>query len=416
MKNVIVWLAIILSTCGDLYAESYDDCMIRLMKGQPGEMFNIISRKCLEDDKVEPIKSSELTYDKKTNLMWQDNDYQIKHDWDAAIRYCNNLILGGYSDWRLPDASALADLKNRKEILESFLPSSYWSSTSPSTNTNLVWNVYFDNGIIGSDFKNGNHYVRCVRGLKGTKIYANQKKISYTIPDNMALIPSGEFQMGNNDGEKNEKPMHSVYLDAYTIDKYEVTVSAYRKCVNAGKCSKPETGRYHNWDKSDRKNHPINGVNWNDAKTYCQYAGKRLPTEAEWEKAATWKDGQKYKYPSGKNSVSCDDAVMVNNNANWQTKGGCERVSTWAVGSKPQEINGTYDMAGNVWEWVADWYGEYSSGTQLNPTGPAWGGSSRVIRGGCWSWSSSDLRGALRYSYVPSFRGLGSGFRCASSR
>jgi formylglycine-generating enzyme required for sulfatase activity len=229
----------------------------------------------------------------------------------------------------------------------------------------------------------------------------------------MVLIPAGNFKMGSNKSS-DEKPIHSVYLDEYYIDQYEVTVADYRKCVSSGSCDKPRTGKYYNWGTSGRDQHPVNGVNWSSAKKFCSSIGKRLPTEAEWEKAATWKNGRKHKYPSGKSSVSCQDAVMKES-GKWNENGGCGRVSTWNVGSKSPEINGTYDMAGNVWEWVADWYDKsyYSNsiGSRSNPEGPS-SGSRRVIRGGGWDSGASYLRGASRGSGVPSRRRGSIGFRC----
>jgi formylglycine-generating enzyme required for sulfatase activity len=170
------------------------------------------------------------------------------------------------------------------------------------------------------------------------------------------------------------------------------------------------TGSNFNWGKSKRINHPINGVNWFDSKKYCEYIGKRLPTEAEWEKAATWKNGHKYQYPSGKNNVSCRDAVMQGGSA------GCGRNSTWNVGSKVQEVNSTYDMAGNVWEWVFDWFGinYYSSSQIKNPQGPG-GGAERVTRGGSWIWGASSLKGTARLFFYPNYRSYEIGFRCAVS-
>ena len=218
----------------------------------------------------------------------------------------------------------------------------------------------------------------------------------------MTRIPAGEFTMGSRNGNDNEEPVHQVQLDAFFIDVHEVTVERYAKCVDAGKCDAPLTGYYYNWGKGGRGNHPVNGVDWEDAKNFCSYAGKRLPTEAEWERAATWKDGNKYKYPSGKDSVSESDAVF-------------DIYSTSLVGSKLEEINGTYDMAGNLWEWVHDRYGDYPSGKQTNPKGPA-SGSSRVIRGGGWHINdASYLRGAIRRGFVPASREYFLGFRCVVS-
>ena len=240
----------------------------------------------------------------------------------------------------------------------------------------------------------------------------------------MVLIPAGEFQMGSNDGDENEKPVHTVYLDAFYLDKYEVTLDQYKRCNNTGRCEiantllwngqhQPKYDKYCNWNKSDHGNHPINCVDWKNAKAYCNYVGKRLPTEAEWERVATWKNGQKVKYASGRSTVSCEDAVM-RESGKWDVYGGCGRVGTWPVGSKPREINGTYDMAGNVWEWVADWYTSYPSGDQRNPKGPS-SGSSRLFRGGSWYYNASYLNGTFRYIREPSFRCVSVGFRCAVS-
>ena len=233
----------------------------------------------------------------------------------------------------------------------------------------------------------------------------------------MVSIPAGEFRMGSKEGGSDEKPVHTVYLDQFLIDKQETTVADYRKCVDAGKCDQPKTGGYYNWGKTGRDRHPINGVDWFNAKKYCEYAGKRLPTEAEWERAASWKNGKKYKYPSGKSSVSCADAVMDDGNKyGGSDADGCGKDRTWPVGSKPKEINGTYDMAGNVWEWVLDWYDSdyYSRSPRSNPQGPD-SGSNRVFRGGGWGSTASDLRGANRSNYVPSHRYYNLGFRCVAS-
>ena len=225
----------------------------------------------------------------------------------------------------------------------------------------------------------------------------------------MVSIPAGEFTMGSRNGNDDETPVRQVELDAFFIDAHEVTVERYEKCVAAGKCDAPLTGTHFNWGKADRKNHPVNGVDWDDAKNFCSYEEKRLPYEAEWERAATWKDGTKYEYPSGKDSVSCTDAVMD------EGGDGCGKDRTWPVGSKPREINGTYDMAGNVWEWVFDRYGDYPSDKQTNPKGPS-SGSSRIARGGGWySNHASLLRGADRDRVAPANRYNGLGFRCAVS-
>lgn len=251
-------------------------------------------------------------------------------------------------------------------------------------------------------------------------------KDKFITLEGMVTIPAGEFEMGSNDGDSDEKPVHRVYLDTYLIDMFEVTVAQYRQCVNIGRCQKFTTqyyngkdqgrSKYCNWSSSARDDHPINCVDWSNAKAFCEHMGKRLPTEAEWEKAASWKDGQKFKYPSDKNDISCTNTVMDDGNKYGGSEAdGCGKDSTWPLGSKPLEINGTHDMAGNVWEWVADWKGDYSSGLQRNPTGPS-SGSYRVGRGGSWNnGSRSSFQGANRGIFDPSFRSNDLGFRCAAS-
>jgi len=256
----------------------------------------------------------------------------------------------------------------------------------------------------------------------------------------MVLIPAGEFMMGCNESVDNqcqgddEKPYHRVYLDAYYIVKYEVTVDQYAQCVKAGKClSYHLTGfewtgqsftedEHCNWGKSYKDNHPVNCVDWSQASGYCEWAGGRLPTEAEWEKAARGTDGRKY--PWGNENANCDYAVMIN-----QEVSGCGRDNTWPVGSKPAGASpyGVMDMAGNVYEWVQDWYdgNYYKNSPSQNPQGPT-SGSYRVLRGGSWQNAQDLLRSSLRvnqfstplpHSYifytVPSSRYEHVGFRCA---
>ena len=215
--------------------------------------------------------------------------------------------------------------------------------------------------------------------------------------------------MGCNDVVDNqcnidEWPYHSVYLDAYYIDKYEVTVYQYQNCVNAGKCGNPETGGSCNWNVSGRGNHPINCVDWNEATAYCQWAGKRLPTEAEWEKAARGTDGRVYPWGNEWDcSKSCNSVSP------------CSNSSTCAVGSYPdgKSSYGVMDMAGNVWEWVSDWYDQsyYSSSPSSNPQGPS-SGQDRVLRGGSWRHHPQDLRASARDRLGPTLSYSNLGFRC----
>jgi len=229
----------------------------------------------------------------------------------------------------------------------------------------------------------------------------------------MINIPAGGFMMGCNSGvdkecNKNEKPYHHVNLDIYYLDKYEVAVGEYAKCVEAGRCAEPATGRYCNWGKPELGNYPINCVDWNQAGNYCRWAGKRLPTEAEWEKAARGSDGRKY--PWGNQDATCYYAVMS------QGGDGCSRRSTWPVGSRPAGASpyGIMDMAGNVWEWVADWYGEqyYGKSPAANPKGPA-SGKQGVLRGGSWSDFQETVRASERIGIRPARNNSDYGFRCA---
>ena len=223
----------------------------------------------------------------------------------------------------------------------------------------------------------------------------------------MVYVPDGSLWMGcsSNDSEclDDEKPQHKVYIDAFYIDKYEVTQGEYNQCISTGECRSNE--KYDGFT-GDRQ--PVVGVDWNDAKSYCEWAGKRLPTEAEWEKAARGTDGRVY--PWGNEKASCSYAV-IDDGGN-----GCGKGTTWSVGSKTSGASpyGALDMAGNVWEWVNDWYdkGYYLSSPDRNPSGPT-SGSSRVIRGGSWLIIPSGLRSSYRGTTSPDARYDIIGFRCS---
>ncbi len=196
----------------------------------------------------------------------------------------------------------------------------------------------------------------------------------------MVSIPAGYFWMGCNDEidsecKESEKPYHKVTLSTYKIDKYEVTVEQYKECVDAGVCEKRKD-QLCNFGVSGKENHPINCVSWVDAKTYCEWAGKRLPTEAEWEKAARGTDGRIY--PWGNESASCEYSVIS----------GCGTGETMEVGSKPSGASpyGVFDMSGNVREWCSDYYQDdyYENSPSENPKGPK-SGYDRVIRGGSYN-------------------------------
>jgi len=218
----------------------------------------------------------------------------------------------------------------------------------------------------------------------------------------MVSIPAGEFLMGSEDSDASadEKPRRRVYLDAYQIDKYEVTNALYKRFTDATGRAAPS---YWNDSKFNGSNQPVVGVDWNDATAYCQWAGKRLPTEAEWEKSARGTDGRKY--PWGEQW----DVSRANSN---ESKIG----KTVAVGSYPGGVSpyGVHDMAGNVWEWVTDWYDAtyYQRAPSRNPKGPD-SGPGRVLRGGSWLLAPWTLRSSGRSAYFPSDRDFTIGFRCS---
>jgi serine/threonine-protein kinase len=228
----------------------------------------------------------------------------------------------------------------------------------------------------------------------------------------MVLVPAGAFEMGSNNGDSDEMPVHTVTLDDYYIDQYEVTNALYKACVDAGVCDPPVNTSSFTRDSyfgnSQYDDYPVIRVSWYDAKAYCEWRGVRLPTEAEWEKAARGTDGRTYPWGEG---IDCTKANY----------GGCVDDTT-AVGSYPDGASpyGLFDMAGNVWEWVADWYdGNYydaypADSWPPNPAGPS-SGEYRVLRGGSWLNYGDLLRVANRSGYDPSSRFNFIGFRCALS-
>ncbi|MEJ5224833.1 MAG: formylglycine-generating enzyme family protein [Anaerolineales bacterium] len=219
----------------------------------------------------------------------------------------------------------------------------------------------------------------------------------------MVLVPAGSFLMGS-EATLDEQPVHEVYLDTFYIDKYEVTNALYKVCVDAGACPWPTNRDYIRYRRI--QNYPVNFVTWEMAKTYCEWRGARLPTEAEWEKAAQGQPG--WMYPWG-NTIDC-------NRANY---GDC-RKGLIAVGKYKLNVSiyGAYDMPGNAWEWVADWYASdyYSTlpNGAVNPQGPE-RGEFKVIRGGSTYTSSFALRIASRDYLKPNLSNYDGSFRCARS-
>jgi formylglycine-generating enzyme len=225
----------------------------------------------------------------------------------------------------------------------------------------------------------------------------------------MILIPAGEFAMGDHYGNRDEKPVHKVYLDAFYMDKYEVTNEQYKKFLDS---TKHRTPYYWNDARYNAIHQPVVGVNWYDAVAYCEWAGKRLPTEAEWEKAARGgMDSKKY--------VWGDAWPPPNNSGNFVKFRGYKDVYTYSspVGSFNPNGYGLYDIAGNVWELYADWYDKdyYASSPSRNPKGPD-SGFFRVMRDRGWddAHNSQVLRVSSRNYLDPTPNVyIDVGFRCA---
>ncbi|MGC9025362.1 MAG: formylglycine-generating enzyme family protein, partial [Chloroflexia bacterium] len=224
----------------------------------------------------------------------------------------------------------------------------------------------------------------------------------------MVYVPAGEFLMGSSDADpmadSDGKPQHTVYLDAYWIDRTEVTNAQYRRCVEAGACSAPGCWGDSNLNGAEQ---PVVCVDWHQAQAYCAWAGGRLPTEAEWEKAARGTDGRIYPWGDAFDGsrLNCDEDRCGDG---WPY---AAPVVSFPRGASPY---GALDMAGNVWEWVSDWYdgGYYAGSPSRNPSGPA-SGDIKVLRGGSWYIDNpASLRAANRVGDDPDLRVDGIGFRC----
>ena len=237
--------------------------------------------------------------------------------------------------------------------------------------------------------------------------------------DGMTLlyVPAGEFEMGSENGVNgDERPVHTVYLNAFWIDLTEVTNNMYAKCMEAGGCAPPSSIRSRTresyYGNPEFNEYPVINVRWDDAKTYCEWAGRRLPTEAEWEKAASWdeKNQKKYIYPWG-NEADCSLANYYDDGCNWV--GDTTEVGDYESGRSPY---GPYDMAGNVFEIVADWYDEayYQISPSKDPFGPEVG-RYRVARGGSYGHKLEGITTFFRGIWNPNETGMYVGFRCALS-
>ncbi len=238
-------------------------------------------------------------------------------------------------------------------------------------------------------------------------------------PQGMVFIAEGEFWMGcpwaHGDCNFGSSLVHTVWLSAYFIDRYETTNAEYAKCVAAGACQPPAAFSSHSrasyYDNPSYANYPVFHITWDDSQDYCVWQGKRLPTEAEWEKAAQGVlNPSDNRYPWGDEAPVCD--LGASNGAH---SSDCSPADSVEVGSFGPSSIGLFDMAGNVYEWVYDWYdlSYYSNSPYYNPQGPETG-TDKVIRGGSWNYMTLGLRVYDRNFSDPN-TALGNhdaGFRC----
>ena len=224
----------------------------------------------------------------------------------------------------------------------------------------------------------------------------------------MRYVPAGTFSMGSKNGEADERPVHVVDLPAFYMDKYEVTNILYKACVDAGQCQFPQLDsktRSQYYGNPEFNDYPVIIVNWSAAKNYCEWRGARLPSEAEWEKAARGTDGRTYPWGEG---IDCNH---TNYGEPKRCRGDTTQVGNYESGKSPY---GLYDMAGNVWEWVSDWYDVYPGGDpSLYPYD--YGQIYRVVRGGSWGTKEFFSRSSFRGWPDSEFPYGSIGFRCARS-
>ena len=234
----------------------------------------------------------------------------------------------------------------------------------------------------------------------------------------MACVVGGTFELGDARGRENEREPGEVYVETFFMDRREVTNSGYERCIQAGECERPM--RFRRFMGPEQ---PVVAVSWYDAVSHCEMQGRRLPTEAEWERAASGPDDTTF--PWGDEPLGCERANVADESGR-----GCGRDVSRTVGSYPPGHWGLHDMAGNVHEWVADWYSDCLRGCENecgdacfgdNPKGPCGGGATRCpshplksVRGGSWYWPLRHARAqARRGSGAPNRGPHRFGFRCA---
>jgi formylglycine-generating enzyme required for sulfatase activity len=282
--------------------------------------------------------------------------------------------------------------------------------------------------------------------MTASQAWTGSKQISPKDGMWMVFVPHGNFRMGSDNDTDYEKPMHTVWLDSFWIDRTEVTNVQFEKFVDESnyQTDAEQAGWSYVYDMASTRwvkesgvnwrhprgpasnldgleNHPVTYMSWNDALAYCSWAGRRLPSEAEWEKTARGTDGRIYPWgnqaPGGNLLNFADKSITVS----WADKNIDDGYSfTSPVGNYPQGASpyGALDMAGNVWEWVNDWYDPNYYQQQVawsNPAGPS-ARSGRVLRGGSWDDSAIVVRSSHRLGYYPMDWYAFYGFRCAASQ
>jgi formylglycine-generating enzyme required for sulfatase activity len=387
------------------------------------------------------LGDARVIIDHATALMWQRTSSLTSsrnlENALKAIAELNAARFAGFQNWRLPTSEEVISLlEERGEHEGQFLSDLFENESIVWTSDKIGLSGPFTSGpgiVVRFDTRSVEWdvsvaFVRAVRSIEASRgsskdatsssasvkpashITAQAREITGKDGAPMVLVPAGEFTMGSREDDKsaedNERPAHRVYLDAFYIDQYEVTTSRYATFFQ-------ETGRAapKYWPEQVLKQHerkPIIGMDWNDAQAYCAWAGKRLPTEAEWEKAARGTDQSLY--PWG-NEPSSEQRKSFYFEGLYE---GLTNVGSVEGGKSPY---GSYDMAGSVWEWTADWYDEsyYGKSPKGNPQGPS-SGKERVLRGGSCNFMPCDGRSAFRFRYPPTSWHMGSitiGFRCA---
>jgi formylglycine-generating enzyme required for sulfatase activity len=324
----------------------------------------------------------------------------------AEIHYETSLELDAQSS-----VAGLAKQRGRKAKVWRLLDEGKHAITDPNASPEEVAQAEDTLNIantMGLDDEQDVIYQQLQKRLRQRLARNNGKMASVQNQDqSMAVVPAGEFTMGSSMGDADEQPEHRVYVDVFLMDKHQVSVGQYARFLDATALDAPP-----DWTTMNRLQHqsrPVANVDWTEADAYCTWVGKRLPTEAEWEKAARGTDGRTY--PWGNEHPT---KFLANvSKEHWNSHSALTPVGTYEEGKSPY---GIYDMAGNVWQWVSDWYGSdyYKTGPSRNPAGPRTG-THKVIRGGSWGSNPDGLRSSDRETHLPSFRGSGTGFRCAKT-